>query len=69
MQHDVHDMNSYKVVAEILKTGGAKMEVYFNNKFVTDFTKTEYRRVWWTVETFKTYVDKIWIENMRNFLT
>ena len=69
MQKDVHDQTNYKVAAEILKAGGAKMEVYFKNKLVTDFLKTEYRRVWWTVETFKTYLDKIWIEDMRKFLT
>ena len=68
MQKDVHDMNSYKVVAEILKTGGAKMELYFNNKLVTNFTKTEYRRVWWSVEIFNTYLDKVWIEDMKIYL-
>lgn len=61
-------MNSIiKKMMDILKAGGAQMEVFYNNKRVTDFTKTEYRRVWWNTEEIKTPVDKAWISDMKNY--
>ena len=35
---NVLNLNANKVSAEIIRSGGAPMKVYFNNKFVTDFT-------------------------------
>jgi hypothetical protein len=35
---DVLNPNVKNVKAEIIKSGGAPMKVYFNNKFITDFT-------------------------------
>ncbi len=68
MGKDARKRSNYKVAAEILKGGGGHMEVFYNNKRVTDFTKTEYRRVWWNTEEIKTPVDKDWISDMKNFL-
>ena len=36
--------NSCRVRAEIIKMGGAPMEVFFNGNFITDF----YDKVWWS---------------------
>lgn len=45
-----------KVSAEILKCGGAEMELYHNKKLVTNFTK----RDWFSLKP----ADKIWVDDM-----
>ena len=35
----VLDKQNYKISAEILKAGDAKMNLYFNNKLITNFTE------------------------------
>jgi len=49
-----------KVSAEIHKMSGASMKLYKNNKLVTNFTK---QNMLW-----KEPLDKVWIEDMKNFL-
>lgn len=48
-----------KVSAEILKTGGAKMELYWNNDLITTFQQ----RVWFDTKT----LDKVWIDDITIF--
>ena len=67
MGKDVLKNDNYRVAAEILKAGGAEMQVFFKNKLITDFTKSEYRRVWWNVETVKSSVDKVWVDDMNEY--
>ena len=40
----VRDIADTRVRAEIIKTGGAPMRVYYNDQFITDF----YDRIWWS---------------------
>lgn len=56
----VMDKNNYKISAEILKTGGANMKLYFKNKLVTDFKE----KAWFS----SIAKDKIWIDDMKLFL-
>ena len=65
---DVKNKAQYKVGAEILKAGGAEMVLYYKDKKITDFTKTEYRKVWWNMEKIQTPIDKVWVPNMKKFL-
>lgn len=65
---DVNDQKNFKISAEILKAGGAEMKVFFKNSLVTDFTKNQLKKVWWTIETTKSEVDKIWIADMTSYL-
>lgn len=48
------------VAAEILKTGGAPMKLYYKGKLVTDFTKNTW--------VSKQNIDKVWIPNLYKFL-
>jgi len=52
----VADTTQKKVSAEIFKTGGAKMKLFYKDKLVTDFTK----RTLFTTRN----LDKVWIEDM-----
>lgn len=65
---DVKNKSHYKIGAEILKAGGADMTVFYDGKKVTDFTKTEYRKVWWNTEKIQITADKIWISNMKKYV-
>lgn len=56
----VLDKKNFKISAEILKTGGAEMKLYHNNKLVTDFKEKR-----WTGTIVK---DKVWIPDMKQFL-
>ena len=56
----VLDKSNYKISAEILKTGGADMKLYFNNKLVTDFKE----KTWFSSIT----KDKVWISSLQRFL-
>ncbi len=56
----VLDDNNYRINAEILKTGGATMKLYFKNKLMTDFTQKS-----WFGSVPK---DKVWINDMKPFL-
>ena len=53
---DVLSNNGYKVSAEILKAGGADMELYYDDKLVTTFKK----KVWLGDKI----LDKVWIDDM-----
>ncbi len=55
----VNKTTIYHVSAEILKAGGAKMKLYWNDKLVTNFTK----KGWFS----DLEVDKVWIDNMYVF--
>ena len=57
---DVLNKSSYKIAAEILKTGNASMKLYFKNKLVTEFKE----RSWFSFIV----KDKIWISDMKQFL-
>lgn len=52
----VTDINQKKVSAEIFKTGGAKMKLFYKDKLVTNFIKPG----WFN----PTNLDKVWIEDM-----
>ena len=60
--------SQYKIGAEFLKAGGADMTVFYDDKIITDFTKTEYRKVWWNAEKIQLTADKIWISNMKKYV-
>ena len=40
----VWDYRDTRIKAEIIRTGGAPMKVYFNDQLITDF----YDRIWWS---------------------
>lgn len=54
---DVLDNINYKVSAEILKSAGAPITLYHNDKLITDFTQ---KRFWCKVKK-----DKIWISELK----
>ena len=62
---DVKDKTLYKVGAEVFKTGGAEMVLYYNNKKVTDFTQIK-DGGWWR-KKIKTSLDKIWVSDMKRY--
>jgi len=65
---DVAKSSGYKVSAEIIKTGGAYMRVFFYGNELTDFTEKKVERIWWQVNTIKTPKDKIWIEDLESLI-
>lgn len=56
----VLDKTNYRIGAEIVKTGGATMKLYFRDKLVTDFT----HKIWYGSSP----KDKVWINDMKQFL-
>ena len=59
----VLDTTQKKVSAEIFKTGGAPMKLFFHDKLVTDFKKKEGG---WFPKIIN--LDKVWIEDITSFL-
>jgi len=56
-ENDIHN-KTFRVSAEILKCGGAKMTLRYGGTIITNFMKRDW---------FPKPVDKIWIDNMYDF--